>query len=42
MNRKAWIIAGVIAAIFAALLVVGLCHGDAAYVLKNAQNFCFS
>ncbi len=42
MNKKAWIIAGALAALFAAMLVIGLRYGDAGYVLKNAQNFCFS
>jgi hypothetical protein len=42
MSRKYWIIAGVLAAFFAVMLIIGLYHGDAASVLKNAQNFCFS
>lgn len=42
MSKRKWLIVAVIAAIFAVALVIGLCRGDVAYVLKNAQNFCFS
>jgi len=37
----AWIIASILAVLFAAMLVHGIHTGDADYVRKNAQNFCF-
>jgi len=42
MPRKRWIAFGLLGALFAGLLVYGIATGDALYVLKNAQNFCFT
>ena len=43
MSRRAWIVAALLALLFAGLLAFGLSQGDAGYVRQNAsENFCFS
>lgn len=42
MRKKRWVIIGALVALFAGLLGYGLATGEATYVLKNAQNFCFT
>ena len=41
MSRRGWIFLAA-AILFLALLILGLHRGDAQYVLKNAENFCFT
>ena len=42
MPRKRWITLGLLAALVVGLLVYGIVAGDPAYVLDNAQDFCFT
>ncbi len=40
-NRKKWFIFVILCALFGSMLVFGIYKGDADYVVKNAENFCF-
>ena len=43
MSKRAWIVAAMLALLFAGLMAFGLSRGDAGYVRQNAsENFCFS
>ncbi len=43
MSRRAWLLAALLALLFAGLMAFGLSRGDAGYVRQNAsENFCFS
>jgi hypothetical protein len=42
MRKRRWFIIGWLAALLVAVLAYGIYAGDAGYVLKNAQNFCFT
>lgn len=41
MSRTYWILVAALAALFAVMLIHGISTGDADFVRKNAQNFCF-
>jgi len=42
MRKTLWVVIVLLAALFAAMLLHGINTGDADYVRKNAENFCFS
>jgi hypothetical protein len=42
MDKKKWVIVAFLVVVFGGLLAYGIFTGDVDYVLKNAQNFCFS